>query len=58
MNIAEEIEKLNNLKQSGAISEDEYQKAKESVLAKYQSAENKLPARAVATFRRSNPLTY
>ena len=44
MNIAEEIEKLNNLKQSGAISEDEYQKAKESVLVKYQSAEGKLPA--------------
>lgn len=42
MDIAGEIEKLNNLKQSGAISEDEYQKAKESVLAKYQSAGDKL----------------
>ena len=42
MDIAEEIEKLNNLKQSGAISEDEYQKAKESVLEKYQSPGDKL----------------
>ena len=38
MSIAEEIEKLNNLLQSGAISEDEYQKAKESVLAGDRSA--------------------
>jgi len=34
MSIAEDIEKLNNLKQSGAMSEQEYQEAKESLLAK------------------------
>ena len=33
MSIAEEIERLNGLLQSGAISEDEYQRAKEAVLA-------------------------
>lgn len=33
MSIAEEIEKLNNLLLSGAISDDEYQKAKELALA-------------------------
>jgi uncharacterized Tic20 family protein len=38
MSIAEEIEKLNNLRQSGAISEEEYQRAKESLLRKSQSA--------------------
>ena len=42
MSIAEEIEKLNNLKQSGAISEDEYQKAKESLLGRSQSAGERL----------------
>jgi uncharacterized Tic20 family protein len=42
MSLAEEIDKLNNLKQSGAISEDEYQKAKESVLVKYQSTGERL----------------
>ncbi len=42
MSIAEEIEKLNNLRQSGAISEGEYQKAKESVLAKNRSATEKV----------------
>lgn len=47
VDIAGEIEKLNNLKQGGAISEDEYQKAKESVLAKYQFAEDKLCAAGV-----------
>lgn len=41
MGIAEEIEKLNNLKQSGAISDDEYQKAKASLLQKNQSAGEK-----------------
>jgi uncharacterized Tic20 family protein len=38
MGIAEEIEKLNNLKESGAISDDEYQKAKTSLLEKNESA--------------------
>ncbi|UCG60263.1 MAG: DUF4870 domain-containing protein [Phycisphaerales bacterium] len=38
MGIADEIEKLNNLRQTGAISEDEYQKAKESLLQKGPSA--------------------
>jgi uncharacterized Tic20 family protein len=38
MGIAEEIEKLNNLKESGAISDDEYQKAKTSLLEKDESA--------------------
>jgi uncharacterized Tic20 family protein len=42
MGIAEEIEKLNNLKQSGAISDDEYQEAKTSLLKKNQSAGEKL----------------
>jgi len=42
MSIAEEIEKLNNLKQSGAISEDEYQKAKKSLLGRNQSAGERL----------------
>ena len=32
MNIADEIEKLDALRQSGGISEEEYQKAKKSVL--------------------------
>jgi uncharacterized Tic20 family protein len=41
MGIAEEIEKLNNLKQSGAISDDEYEKAKTSLLEKNQSAGEK-----------------
>ncbi|UCF16813.1 MAG: SHOCT domain-containing protein, partial [Phycisphaerales bacterium] len=36
MGIAEEIEKLNKLRQDGAISEQEYGKAKESVLSKDQ----------------------
>ncbi|MEI7850221.1 MAG: DUF4870 domain-containing protein [Kiritimatiellales bacterium] len=34
MSLADEIQKLNDLKQSGAISEQEYQDAKESLLAK------------------------
>lgn len=33
MGIAEEIEKLNKLRQEGTLSEDEYQRAKESVLS-------------------------
>jgi uncharacterized Tic20 family protein len=42
MNIADEIEKLDNLRQSGAISDEEYQKAKQSVLAKSQPAAARL----------------
>ena len=41
MSLAEEIERLNSLKQSGAISEDEYQKAKKSVLDEYKSTGEK-----------------
>ncbi|OGV66154.1 MAG: hypothetical protein A3K19_19600 [Lentisphaerae bacterium RIFOXYB12_FULL_65_16] len=41
MSMAEEIGKLNELKQSGAMSEEEYQKAKESLLAKNQPAGQK-----------------
>jgi uncharacterized protein len=37
MSIAEEIGRLNGLKHSGAISEEEYQKAKDSLLATQQS---------------------
>ncbi len=43
MGIAEEIEKLNKLRQDGAISEDEYQKAKESVLSQDQPAPDPAP---------------
>ena len=42
MSIAEEIQKLNDLKQSGAISEDEYQQAKQSLLRQHQTAGEKL----------------
>ena len=42
MSLAEEIEKLNDLKQSGAISEQEFQEAKESLLAKNRPAGQKL----------------
>ncbi len=41
MSLVEDIEKLNDLRQSGAISEQEYQQAKESLLAKNRSAEQK-----------------
>jgi len=37
MSIADEIEKLNGLRQSGALSEEEYQKAKETLLSGIQS---------------------
>jgi len=37
MGIADEIEKLNNLKQSGAITEEEFQKAKTSLLKQNES---------------------
>ena len=33
MSLADEIQKLNDLKQSGAISEEEYQRAKDTLLA-------------------------
>ena len=36
MSIADEIQKLNELKQNGALSDEEYQKAKESLLAGIQ----------------------
>ncbi|MBN1907547.1 MAG: SHOCT domain-containing protein [Deltaproteobacteria bacterium] len=38
MSIADELGKLNELRQSGAITEDEYQEAKEAILAENQSA--------------------
>ena len=44
MSLADEIEKLNNLKQSGAISEAEYEEAKRSLLAKGPSAGDSLSA--------------
>lgn len=37
MSIADEIEKLNGLRQSGALSEEEYQKAKETLLSGIQA---------------------
>ncbi len=39
MSLADEIQKLNDLKQSGAISEQEYQDAKESLLTQNRPAE-------------------
>jgi uncharacterized protein len=36
MNISDEIEKLHKLKESGALSEEEYEKAKKSLLEKSQ----------------------
>lgn len=42
MGIADEIEKLNKLRQDGAISEDEYNKAKESVLSQDRSQQGQL----------------
>jgi uncharacterized protein len=41
MSIADEIEKLNNLKQNGAITEEEYQKAKTSLLRQNESIAEK-----------------
>jgi uncharacterized protein len=38
MGVADEISKLNQLKQNGAISEEEYQKAKETLLSGNQAA--------------------
>lgn len=43
MSLADEIQKLNDLKQAGAISEQEYQNAKESLLAQNRPAEPKPP---------------
>ena len=43
MSFADEIQKLNDLKQAGAISEQEYQDAKESLLAQNRPAEPKPP---------------
>ena len=42
MSLGEDIEKLNDLKQNGAISEQEYQQAKESLLAKNRPVGQKL----------------
>jgi uncharacterized protein len=42
MSIADEIEKLNNLKQKGAITEEEYQNAKASLLRQKESIGEKL----------------
>jgi uncharacterized protein len=42
MSIADEIEKLNNLKQKGAITEEEYQNAKASLLKQKESIGEKL----------------
>jgi uncharacterized Tic20 family protein len=39
MSLADELQKLNDLKQAGAISEPEYQQAKESLLAQNRPAE-------------------
>ncbi len=39
MSLANELEKLNNLKETGALSEPEYQQAKETLLAQNRSAQ-------------------
>jgi uncharacterized protein len=39
MSVADELQKLNDLKQAGALSEPEYQQAKEALLAQSRSAE-------------------
>jgi hypothetical protein len=42
MNTADQIEKLNDLRKSGAISEEEYQDAKEALLKNYKSVNEKM----------------
>lgn len=42
MNIAEELERLENLRQRGALSEEEYQKAKEALLRQSEPVSQKL----------------
>ena len=42
MSLADDIQKLNELKQAGAISEQEYQDAKESLLAQNRPAEQQI----------------
>ena len=37
MSLTDELEKLSGLKQSGAVSEEEYQQAKEALLAQHRS---------------------
>lgn len=49
MSLADEIEKLDKLKQSGSLSEEEYQKAKASVLRQSEPVGEKLN-RAVNSF--------
>ncbi len=41
MNLIEELEKLNSLHSSGALSDEEFQKAKDTLLASHQSAGQK-----------------
>lgn len=47
MSLADEIQKLNDLKQTGALSEQEYQDAKESLLAQNRPAEPNPPCGAL-----------
>jgi len=42
MNVADEIGKLNNLRKEGALTDDEFEKAKAALLAKPQSASEKI----------------
>jgi uncharacterized Tic20 family protein len=42
MSVADEIEKLNNLRRNGAITEEEYQKAKDSLLRQNESMGEKV----------------
>jgi len=42
MSVADEIEKLNNLRQNGAITDEEYQKAKNSLLRQHETMGEKL----------------
>ena len=52
MSLADEIQKLNDLKQSGALSEQEYQQAKESLLTQTRPAKSsvQIPALDVNTW--------
>jgi hypothetical protein len=42
MNTADQIEKLNDLRKSGALSDKEYQEAKEALLKNYKSVNEKM----------------
>lgn len=50
MNLANELEKLNELKQSEAISEEEYQQAKTALLAQYNPETVSVPVLDVNTW--------